>query len=166
MDKLSVRHLVPDDPEAQSLLESFNQIQDAIRQRAFGLFEARGTTRGSEMEDWVHAESELVWVPSVETMEDDKEFRLHLIVPGVEAKDLQITAMPKVIVVQAESLSRESSAVPFGELRDRKLLRRFDFDEPIDPDRTEASLSKGILEIVARKAAPVREQVKVAVHAA
>ena len=165
MINLSIRHLAPDDPEALSLLESLNQIQDAIRQRAFGLFEVRGTTHGSEMEDWLHAENELVWVPNAETMEDDKEFRLHLIVPGVEAKDLQITAMPKVIVVQAESLSRESSAVPFCQLRDRKLLRRFDFDEPIDPDCTEASLSKGILEIVARKATSAK-QVKVTVRAA
>jgi HSP20 family molecular chaperone IbpA len=98
-------------------------------------------------------------------MEDDKEFRLHLIVPGLEAKDLQITAMPDAIVVQAKPRSKETSAVPFRELRDRKLFRRFHFDESIDPARTEASLNKGILEIVASKAAPAK-QIKVAAQAA
>lgn len=165
MNKLSVRCLVPNDPDAFSLLESFNEIQEAIRQRAFSLFEERGETHGGEMEDWLRAENELVWVPYAETMEDDKEFRLHLIVPGVEAKDLQITAMPEAIVVEAEPLAKETSPVPFWELRSRKLFRRFAFCEPIDPARTEASLNKGILEIVASKAAPAK-QVKVAVQAA
>jgi HSP20 family molecular chaperone IbpA len=104
-------------------------------------------------------------------MEDDKQFRLRLIVPGLEAQDLQITAMPDAIIVQAEGASKEAkeakeaSTVPFRELRGRKLFRRFDFEEPIDPARTEASLAKGILEIVASKAAPAK-QVKVAIQGA
>jgi HSP20 family molecular chaperone IbpA len=168
MNKLSVRYLFPEDPDALSLFESLNEVQEAIRQRAFGLFEERGTAHGGGMEDWLRAESELVWVPKSETMEDDKQFRLRLIVPGLEAKDLQITATPDAIIVQAEALSKESKEtgpVPFRELRDRKLFRRFEFGEPIDPARTEASLTKGILEIVASKAAPAK-QVNVAIQGA
>jgi len=168
MNNLSVRYLIPDDPDALSLFETLNEMQEAIRQRAFGLFEERGTTHGGEMEDWLHAERELVWVPASETMEDDKQCRVRLIVPGLEAKDLHITAMPDAIIVQAEALSKESketSTVPFRELRDRKLFRRFDFGEPIDTARTVASLTKGILEIVASKAAPAK-LVKVAIQGA
>jgi len=165
---LPVRYLFPDDLDALSLFESWNELQETIRQRAFGLFAERGTTQGSELEDWLRAECELVWVPASETLEDDKQFRLRLIVPGLEAKDLQITAMPDAIIVQAEALSEESketSTIPFRELRDRKLFRRFDFEETIDPARTEALLTKGILEIVASKAAPAK-QVKVAIQGA
>ena len=171
MNKLSIRYLFPEDPGALSLFESLNELQEAIRQRAFGLFAERGTTHGGDVEDWLRAERELVWVPQSETMEDDKQFRLRLIVPGLEAQDLQITAMPDAIIVQAEGASKEAketkeaSTVPFRELRGRKLFRRFDFEEPIDPARTEASLAKGILEIVASKAAPAK-QVKVAVQGA
>jgi HSP20 family molecular chaperone IbpA len=168
MNNLSVRYLFPEDPDALSLFESLNELQEAIRQRAFGLFEERGTVHGNDMEDWLRAERELVWVPKAETMEDDKQYRLRLIVPGLEATDLQITAMPDSIIVQTEALSKESketSTVPFRELRSRKLFRRFDFEEPIDPARTEASLTKGILEIAASKAAPAK-QVKVAIQSA
>jgi len=171
MNKLSIRYLFPEDPDALSLFESLNELEEAIRQRAFGLFSERGTAHGGEMEDWLRAERELVWMPQSETMEDDKQFRLRLIVPGLEAQDLQITAMPDAIIVQAEGASKEAneakqaSTVPFRELRGRKLFRRFDFDEPIDPSRTEASLAKGILEIVASKAAPAK-QVKVAIQGA
>ena len=168
MNKLSIRYLFPEDPDALSLFESLNELQEAIRQKAFGLFSERGTAHGGEMEDWLRAERELVWVPQSETMEDDKQFRLRLIVPGLEAQDLQITAMPDAIIVQAEGASKEAKeagTVLFRVLRDRKLFRRFDFEEPIDPARTEASLAKGILEIVATKAAPAK-QVKVAVQGA
>jgi len=171
MNKLSIRYLFPEDPDALSLFESLNELQEAIRQKAFDLFAERGTTHGGDMEDWLRAERELVWVPQSETMEDDKQIRLRLIVPGLEAQDLEITAMPDAIIVQAEGASkeakeaREASTVPFRELRGRKLFRRFDFGEPIDPARTEASLAKGILEIVASKAAPAK-QVKVAVQGA
>jgi HSP20 family molecular chaperone IbpA len=169
MNKLSVRYLVPEDPDAASLFEALTELQEAIRQRAFGLFEERGATHGNETADWLRAERELVWVPEAETMEDDKQFRLCLLVPGVEGKDLQITAMPDAIVVETAAVSKETketkeaTAVPFK--NHRKLFRRFDFEEPIDPARTEASLNKGILEIVAPKAAPAA-QVKVAVKSA
>jgi HSP20 family molecular chaperone IbpA len=74
--------------------------------------------------------------------------------------------MPDAIIVQTEVAPKETqdtSTVPFRELRDRKLFCRFDFEEPIDPTRIEASLAKGILEIVASKAAPAK-QVKVAIQ--
>jgi HSP20 family molecular chaperone IbpA len=166
MNNLSVRYLFPGDPDALSLFESLNELEEAIRQKAFGLFAERGTTHGNDKEDWLRAERELVWVPKSETMEHEKEFRLRLMVPGLDAKDLQITAMPDAIIVQTEAATKETkdaSTVPFRELRDKKLFRRFDFEEPIDPAQTEASLAKGILEIVARKAAPAK-QVKVAIQ--
>ena len=42
MNKLSVRYLFPEDPDALSLFESLNELQEAIRQRAFGLFSGAG----------------------------------------------------------------------------------------------------------------------------
>ena len=168
MNKLSIRYLFPEDPDALSLFESLNELEEAIRQRAFSLFEERGTAHGNDKEDWSRAERELVWVPKSETREDEKGFRLWLMVPGLDAKDLQITAMPDAIIVQTEVAPKETqdtSTVPFRELRDKKLFCRFDFEEPIDPTRIEASLAKGILEIVASKAAPAK-QVKVAIQGA
>jgi HSP20 family molecular chaperone IbpA len=167
MNKLSVRHLFPEDPDVLSLFESLNELQEAVRQRAFGLFEERGAAHGGAVEDWLRAEHEVAWVPKSESVEDDKQYRLRVIVPGLEAKDLQVTALPNAIV-QAEALAKEGkdlSAVPFGDLRERPLLHMFDFEQPIDPAMTEASLSKGILEVVAIKAKPAKE-IKVAIRSA
>lgn len=136
MNKLSVRYLFSEDPDVLSLLESLNELQEAIRQRAFSLFEERGAAHGGAVEDWLRAEHEVAWVPASESMEDDKQYRLRVVVPGLEANDLQITALPNV---QAEALAKEGkdlSAVPFRDLRERPLLRRFDLEQPIDPDRS------------------------------
>jgi len=35
------------------------QLEDAIRRRAYELYEGRGRTGGRELEDWVQAESEV-----------------------------------------------------------------------------------------------------------
>jgi HSP20 family molecular chaperone IbpA len=166
MTRLLVRRLAPEEPDAVSLFESMDSLFQAIRERAFGRFEDRDRQPGAEIEDWLQAEGELVWIPQSEVLEEEKQFRLRLAVPGLEATELQITAMPDSIIVQAEAVPKEGAeakTVPFSEFRQQKLFRRFDLSEPIDPERTEASLAKGILEIVAGKAAPAR-QVKVAVQ--
>jgi len=161
MNNLSVRYLFPEDPDALALFESMNELQEAIRQRAFSFFEERGGIHGAEMDDWLRAERELLWVPEVETTEDDRQIRLRLRLPELEAKDIQITAMPEAIIVQAEAVSKETGAV--AKLTERKLVRRFGLGEPIDPARTEASFAKGTLDIVASKVASAK-QVKVAVQ--
>ena len=53
----------------------------------------------------------------------------------------------------------------FSELTEKKMFRRFDLPEPIDPDKVQAALDKGILEITAGRAAPAK-QTKVAVQSA
>jgi len=40
--------------------ESFEGLEDAIRQRAYELFEQRGRGEGSEEEDWLQAEAEVM----------------------------------------------------------------------------------------------------------
>jgi len=168
MNKLSVRYLFPEDPDALSLFGALNELQEAIRQRAFGMFEERGTAHGSDMEDWLRAERELVWVPRSETHGGRQTVPPAPHCARTRSEGPSNHGEPDAIIVQTEALSKESketSLVPFRELRDRKLFRRFDFEEPIDPARTEASLTKGILEIVASKAAPAK-QVKVAIQSA
>jgi hypothetical protein len=36
------------------------EIEDDIRRRAYEIYEARGFTSGSEIEDWLQAESEIL----------------------------------------------------------------------------------------------------------
>jgi DUF2934 family protein len=41
------------------LVQSADEIQDQIRQRAYELYEERGKEDGHELDDWLQAESEV-----------------------------------------------------------------------------------------------------------
>ena len=122
------------------LLEEMESISANIRRKAYELFLMRGDSPGSDVDDWLKAERQLMWLPDTELSEKEKEFQVRIQMQGLEPKDIHIIAMPNSIVLHAEPKSRES-----------KLLQRLDFPAPVNPDRVTAKLDKGILQVVAPK---------------
>ena len=63
--------------EVGALLDS---IQDAIQKRAYQLFEERGPDDGSDLEDWLRAEEEVLFAvgPLVTLLNDRIDVRLDL----------------------------------------------------------------------------------------
>ena len=169
MNKLLIRKLDPAEPNALSMLDTMDSLFDAIRNRAFGLFQERGGGAGGDLGDWLRAERELLWVPPAELVEEQNQFRIRLEVPGLEPNQVEVTAMPDSIVVHAEAKEqkeqKDKSAARFSEFAEKKLFRRFEMPAPINSELVHATLSKGILEITAAKATPVKQN-KVAVQVA
>lgn len=127
---------------------------DALQQRAFDLFEKRGREVGHDLEDWLQAERELDWSPASELVDDGNEFKARLSLPGFEAKDVHVSAMPDALVVQAAAThthEEKDSNVRFCEFSDKKLFRRLDLPASIDVNTVSASLDKGILQVIAPK---------------
>jgi HSP20 family protein len=149
---------------SEASLPFFKQVDrlfDQIRQRAFCLFEERGFSPGRDIEDWLTAEREILWSPPVDLIENEKEFRARIAAPGFEAKEIQVTALPDAIVVQAESERKHENLegeVRISELGSRKLYRRVDLPSPIDLDKTTATLDEGVLHLVAAEAAQPKKQ--------
>jgi HSP20 family protein len=148
-------------PEAAaSLFESVNGLFEEVRKKAFELFQQRGCVDGSDVEDWLRAENAVVWKPKSRLLETEKEFKMEVAVPNVEAKDIIISALPESIVVQAQTSRKEEKegAVRFSEFMERKLFRRFDLRPGIDVERVKATLENGMLTIVAAKLPEVKER--------
>jgi HSP20 family molecular chaperone IbpA len=146
---------------APSFVEEAGKLFDAIRQRAFSLFELRGFSPGRDLDDWLAAEREILWSPPVEMIENEKEFRIQIAVPGCEAKDIQITALPESIVVQTEPVrthEKEEGTTHISEIGTRKLYRRLDLPSPIDLETITATLDRGLLRLMVPKAAPTAEK--------
>jgi len=146
----------------ETLLQRINAMADEIRQRAFNLFERRGRTMGGDVNDWLQAERELLWSPASELVENKNDFHARLALPGFDAKDLQVTATPDALVVQAASTHTHEGKegdVRFCEFSDKAMFRRIDMPAEIDVDKVTASLEKGILEITAPKATAKHLQV-------
>jgi HSP20 family protein len=139
----------------QTLLEEVGAITDSIRKRAFDLFQNRNGENGSDVDDWLQAERDVVWSPASELVDDEKEFRARLALPGFDAKDIQVSAMPDALVIRAEATHThegKSGNVCFCEFSGKKLFRRLDLPEAVDVDKVTASVDKGILQVTAPKA--------------
>jgi HSP20 family protein len=154
-------------PEAApSVFQSMDKLFEDIRKRAFELFQERGALDGWDLDDWFKAEHDLVWAPESELVETDKEFQMKVAVPMMEAKDIQISALPDAIIVQGETSHKEEKKegkVHYSEFSDKQLFRWFALPTGIDVEQVKATLENGVLQITAAKvAAPTEKKMPIA----
>jgi HSP20 family protein len=152
MANVVVQKIGEDKPAPELLKDTFENI----RKRAFELFERRGGAPGGELEDWVQAERDLFWIPRAELAETDTEFKIHVGVPGMDAKNLEVTAQSGEILVRGNTERRIESrgkGVYYSEFGEKSLFRRFDAPDSIDLARVTASVENGMLTVTAPKKA-------------
>ena len=140
----------------ERLWNDLNEITENVRRHAFNLFESRGRTDGSDLQNWFDAEREVVWTPPSEVVESDSEYRARIALPGFQPKDLQVVATPDSLIVEAERTHThegKNGTVRLCEFSDKKVFRRLDLPSQIDVDKTTASLENGLLQVNAPKAA-------------
>jgi HSP20 family protein len=146
-----------DFPQSRSIFDDFDAITNQIAQRAFSLFQERGTN-GEDLQDWFRAESELLKSMPVELSESDKDFTIKAEVPGFSTKDLTVRAEPNSVCIhgkkQATKEEKRDKNVRYSEVSSSEICRRIDLPASIDPDKVSASLNNGVLELSMPKAAP------------
>jgi HSP20 family molecular chaperone IbpA len=125
----------------RQLLEEMESIAAKIRTRAHELYQQRGGSPGSELDDWLEAERQLMWMPDTEVVDKEREFQARIDVAGLDPKDIRMVALPDSILLLAEPKSREA-----------RLFQRFAFSTPIDVEKVTARVERGVLEINAPKA--------------
>jgi HSP20 family protein len=114
------------------------------------------------------AEHEVFGWPAAEMAERDKEYELQMTLPGFDAKEPQVTVSPSEIIVHAEAKSEKKTEEPnviWTEFSSNDVYRRFEMLQPIDVEKTRATLDKGILRITAAKTAAAKQKL-IAVAAA
>jgi HSP20 family protein len=135
--------------------------------RAYDIFDAGGQMLGRELDNWLQAEQELVWKPSIELEEKDNKFLLQIAVPGIEAKDLDIEVTPEYILVKAEMYRKpeeEKGKIHTSEFAVGNLFRAVHFPKKIDPDKVKAEFKDGMLHVTAEVAVEAEPR-KIAVQA-
>jgi HSP20 family molecular chaperone IbpA len=135
----------PEKAVGKSLFTEVAETLEAIKNRAFELFEKRGRAPGFELDDWFNAEQELFRVPNAEMKETDAEFTLEVDVAGFEDDAIRVSAVPGEIVVKAD-FERKGKT----DFESKSLFRRFEMGT-FDADKVAATVDKGILRIVAPK---------------
>jgi len=155
MSQIHVEKCTDIEKAPKTLTQKIETMMDSIRQRAFSLFERRGGAHGSDLDDWLQAERDVFWSPSAELVDDGKEFKVRLAAPGFEAKDVQVSAMPDALIIQAGAThthKEKEGNVCFCEFSDKQMFRRLPLPADIDVDHVTASIDKGILQVTAPKA--------------
>lgn len=107
------------------------------------------------------------WVPAIDVQEQEDRYLIRADVPGVEAKDLDITTDKGVLILQGRRETRsdeEQNGVRRAERASGRFYRRFTLPDSADSAAIRADYRHGVLEVSIPKQAeaqPQRIQVKV-----
>jgi HSP20 family molecular chaperone IbpA len=131
---------------ANPFLRKVEETLETVRRRAYELSRKRGGEPGKEMDDWLEAERELFLIPEAEMTESDKAFTLKIALPGFEAADIEVIALPRELLVEAKTRAAKKDGC-----ESKCFYRRFDFSSPVECGRVTAKIGEGRLIIEAPK---------------
>ena len=108
------------------------------------------------------------WIPRVDIHEEDSRFVVTADLPGVEGKDIEITADKGVLTIKGERSSEKKPSKDGFERVERasgSFLRRFTLPETADAETIKASHVNGVLEVTIPKR-PQEQPRRISVQAA
>lgn len=113
-------------------------------------------------------ESQAAWIPSIDIHQHSDKFVLRADLPGVEPKDIEVTAENGVLTVKGERRFERSDDQKGNSRYERvegRFLRRFTLPENVQTDNIRARHSNGVLELtIPKAAAPEPKRVTVETH--
>ena len=109
------------------------------------------------------------WIPRVDIYEEAERFVVFADVPGVEAKDIDITADKGVLTIRGERRSEKTESGKNGyervERTSGSFLRRFTLPESANTESITAKQTNGVLEVSIPKHPQVQPR-RISVNAA
>jgi len=140
------------------VFEEMEQLCRRVKEKAYTFFQDRGGQFGHALEDWLRAEREAFGWPAAELRERENEYELEVTLPGFDAHEVEVTASPAEILIRAKlshGAKPDEPKVVWSEFGKNDVYRRFEMPQSIDVEHLTATLDRGILKVVAVKAAPV-----------
>jgi HSP20 family molecular chaperone IbpA len=161
----AILQMIDGDP----FLRRVGQLYDILNRRAYELFEGRGREHGHDLDDWLHAESEMLSPLPVEISEADGELMVRAEVPpGFRDKDIEVRVQPHRVMISGKREQvhdQRKRKTIYSDRRSNEIFRLIDLSEEIDPGRVRATWHDGALEVELPKAHPSR-RIPVATRAA
>jgi HSP20 family protein len=130
--------------------ELAQEMNERIARRARELFETRGSLHGHDREDWLQAESEFLRSVPVEVLETETELTIRADVPGFNEKNLEVRVTPRSVCIlgkREEAAEQKDGNLIYSERRAAQVFRVVNLSSDIDPEKVNASLADGVLEI-------------------
>lgn len=145
------------------------EIHNMIARRAYELFECHGRVLNHEVDDWVQAESELIYPCCHDLKESAEAVILRVDLPGcMTADQLKVSVEARRLLVSSEkkisSLYGDASDTHW-EVRWQQIFRVHDLPVDVDPSKATATLKGAMVEIVLPKASPDNKPYEKAISA-
>ena len=104
--------------------------------------------------DVTPARTDANWAPAVDIHEEDDKYVVHADLPGVESKDIEVTADKGVLKLSGRRTIQRSEKTPkysHFERTEGVFERRFTLPENVLADGIRARHSNGVLEVIIPK---------------
>jgi HSP20 family protein len=139
--------------QKDSIVDDLEQIQQRIAQRAYQLFEGRGSLPGDPCVDWFAAEREMVRRPAIELREQRGVYLVSASVAGIDPDDVRVEVTPQDVVIKAKEEQRthvqQDGRVHQSEFRAGRIFRSVHFPSAIDTAKVQAEYRNGLLTVKA-----------------
>jgi len=104
-------------------------------------------------------------IPSLEVKEDENQFQVHLDIPGMDRKDLDISVTGNMLIVKGErkeSENKKGKGYFYSERRYGSFQRSVELPVEVESDKVVANYKDGVLELTLPKSEKAKpKQIKV-----
>jgi HSP20 family protein len=125
-------------------------------------------TFGDSTDSASNGENHGAWIPSVDIHQESDKFVVRADLPGVEPKDINVTAENGVLTVSGErkfERSEEQKGNSRFERVEGRFVRRFTLPDNVQTDNIRARHANGVLELtIPKAAAPEPKKISVETH--
>jgi HSP20 family protein len=148
---VEVKKAAPAETTVPDVWRSFRGEMD----RLFDRFGFPSLRRIFDMEPaWRPASSFAFSVPAIDMSEDDKTYRISAELPGLDAKDVDVSVSGNTLVLKGEKRQEKEEKDKncyFSERAYGSFQRTFELPSTVDRDKIAADFSKGVLTITLPK---------------
>ena len=132
--------------------------------RLFDRFGFPSLRRVFDMEpSWRPASSFSFSAPAIDMSEDDKAYRISAELPGIDAKDIDVSVSGDMLVLKGEKRQEKEEKdknYHFSERSYGSFQRAFELPASVDRNKVAADFSKGVLTIALPKVAEAQRPAK------
>jgi HSP20 family protein len=157
---VEVKKAAPAEAPAADVWRSFRSEMDRLFDR-FGLPSLR---RMFEIEPaWRPVSTFSFSAPAIDMSEDDKAYKITAELPGLDAKDVDVSVAGDTLVLKGEKRQEKEEKDKnyyFSERAYGSFRRAFELPASVDRDKVAADFSKGVLTITLPKTAEAQKQAK------
>ena len=161
---VEVKKTAPAGTNLPDVWQSFRSEMDRLFDRFGSGFGFPSLRRMFDIEPaWRSASSFNVSAPAIDMSEDDKAYKISAELPGIDAKDIDVSVSGDMLVLKGEKRQEKEEKdknYHFSERAYGSFQRAFELPASVDRNKVAADFSKGVLTITLAKTAEAQQPAK------